>query len=215
MREGVVAADFEIDGGFGKCTVEVSYAEPRCGRQQQGADEDKAVVGRAEAFFHVGGLQPGWWIPATSLLFDGPVQADAAQNVATSIHLVVAGTAQQGRKIVNGDESAQRIGDVGVDPRAAVQHGAPECTLCVEVAEVETAQQRDWRAGRNRGSRGAAGTGDAFNLAHGHIQVRKIPQTVAHEDTVEGAIGEGKHAGIAAHGVLHTAVRGPAAACAR
>ncbi len=89
------AADFEIDGSFGEGPVEVSYAKPRGARQQHGADEDKAIVGRAEAFFHVGGLQPGWWIPATSLLFDGPVQADTAKDVASSVHLVVARAVKQ------------------------------------------------------------------------------------------------------------------------
>ena len=91
----VFAAHFEIDGSFREGTVKVTHAEPGGGRQQHRADQDEAIVGRAKTFFHVGGLQPGWWIPATSLLFDGPVQADAAQNVAARIHLVVAGAVEQ------------------------------------------------------------------------------------------------------------------------
>src|SRR5260370_6608092 len=106
----VLAGDFEIDGGFWEGTVKVTHAES-CGcSQQHRADQDEAIVGRAKTFFHVGRLQPGWWIPATTLLFDPPVQTDAAQNIAARINLVIAGAVEQGREILDLDKSYERTG---------------------------------------------------------------------------------------------------------
>ncbi len=64
--------------------VEVAHAEPGDGREQRRADEEETAAGGAQAFVHVG-----------SLPLDGPVQADAAEDVAAGIHLTVAGAVEQ------------------------------------------------------------------------------------------------------------------------
>ena len=80
---------------------------------------------------------------------------------------------------------------------------SPECTLCVEVGKVKRTQKGIGRQEKIQADQGAARAGDAFDFAYGDIEIRKIAQSVSHDDTVEGVIGEGKQAGIAADGVLN------------
>src|SRR5438874_1286980 len=60
------------------------------------------------------------------LSFRRAMQSDAAEQESARVHLSIAVAAQDRGKIVDGNKAAQRIGNVGVDARAAVQDRAPE-----------------------------------------------------------------------------------------
>ena len=52
LRPCAVAAHAKVDGGLGKCVVEIADGEPERAGQHRQADGDEAEVGGAEAFRH-------------------------------------------------------------------------------------------------------------------------------------------------------------------
>ena len=63
LRGGILAADPEIDGGFGKGAIEIARGIPHAYHQQGQADGQEAVVGGAQTVFHGVSRLAAQWSP--------------------------------------------------------------------------------------------------------------------------------------------------------
>src|SRR5438046_3127803 len=138
------------------------------------------------------------------------MQGDAAEEESTGVDLAVAVAAQQGRKIVDRYEAAQRIGDIRIDAWTAVQHCAPERAVEEQVAEIDLPQHRVPRQEEVEAHQQAAGPGDTLNLGYGFFQAREVAQSVSDEDAIEGLVAERKRHRVGADRFLDAARAGQA-----
>lgn len=64
------------------------------------------------------------------------MHADAAEDEAARLDLVITGAIEHGGKLLDRDEGAERRRNVGVGSRATVEKQAPKSSLRVEIGEI-------------------------------------------------------------------------------
>ena len=67
-----------------------------------------------------------------------------------------------------------------------MEHESPECALCVQVCQVELAQQGIRGEEEIQADQQSARPGHPLDFAQSQLQVGEIPQAVADEDAIEG-----------------------------
>src|SRR5579872_4049782 len=94
----------------------------------------------------------------------GPVEADAAEDESARIEQRVTAALQGAGEFVHRDKVLQRIRDVGIGARLAVQQRAPESALRVEVGEVSAAKKTIRGKKKIERDEQTAGTSDALDF---------------------------------------------------
>src|ERR1700674_3593476 len=120
----------------------------------------------------------------------GLMQADAAEDVGIRAHLRVTHAFEQRREILDGDETSNRMRNVGVDASTPVQQQPPEAALDVQIGQINLAQDRVRGKKEIQAHHQPARPRDALNYPQRHAQIRKIPQPIADEYAIERAIGK-------------------------
>src|SRR5215469_12259938 len=79
------------------------------------------------------------------LPFRCPHQANAALQERPAIERCKAHLQKQGEQFLETHETAQGIGNVGVNARTAVQEEPPKRAVEIKVAQIQAAKHKSWR----------------------------------------------------------------------
>src|SRR5262245_61978366 len=98
------------------------------------------------------------------------MQSDAAEQKAADVNLAVSVAAEQGREVVYRYKAAQRIRDVGIDARTAVEQRAPEGAVHEQIAQVDLPQGWIARQEEIQADQQPARPRDSLDFRHGFFQ---------------------------------------------